>query len=189
MKSCTKCKIEKPLSSFSKYRHSKDGHESRCKKCRYEYIVEYRKRNKEKIKQYHKQYWKQYYLDNREKRIQYNNKYTRNKIKTDPNYKLRVYISILINRSLKGKKNGHSWESLVDYNQEELRNHLESQFADGMTWENYGRNGWVIDHIIPVSLFNIDSPRSKGFKKCWALENLRPMWEHDNLVKNNKLFY
>ena len=56
-----------------------------------------------------------------------------------------------------------------------------------MTWQNYGK--WHIDHVIPKSLFNINGAKSKGFKKCWALENLQPLWADENLKKNNKLFY
>ena len=63
------------------------------------------------------------------------------------------------------------------------------QFKPGMTWDNYGKNGWVLDHRIPVSLFNINGIKSKGFKKCWALENLQPLWEKENISKGDKLFF
>jgi 5-methylcytosine-specific restriction endonuclease McrA len=66
---------------------------------------------------------------------------------------------------------------------------LELQFKGGMNWNNYGRGGWVLDHKIPKSLFNIKGIKSKGFKKCWALENLQPMWEKDNRSKSDTLFY
>jgi len=59
---------------------------------------------------------------------------------------------------------------------------------NGMTWEKYLKGEIHIDHIIPISLFNIISIKSKGFKKCWSLENLQPLWAKDNLKKKNKLF-
>ena len=64
--------------------------------------------------------------------------------------------------------------------------HIESQFKDGMTWDNYGKNGWHIDHIIPKSLFQFKSSEDDEFKQCWALCNLQPMWAFDNLSKGNK---
>jgi hypothetical protein len=54
-----------------------------------------------------------------------------------------------------------------------------------MTWDNYGE--WHIDHIIPISAFNFNSPEDFDFKRCWALKNLRPIWAHDNLIKQARL--
>jgi hypothetical protein len=89
-------------------------------------------------------------------------------------------------RSLKGNKNGRSWEMLVGYTCTDLKKHLENLFSDGMTWENMGK--WHIDHIIPKSLFNYETEEDEEFKKCWALSNLQPLWAIDNLRKSNKLF-
>lgn len=90
--------------------------------------------------------------------------------------------------SLKGKKQGRSWESLVDYTLAELVAHLERQFTKGMSWDNYGLgNGkWHIDHIIPVTAFSFESETDPDFKACWGLPNLRPMWGSDNIRKSNK---
>ena len=57
------------------------------------------------------------------------------------------------------------------------------------TWNDYLNGELHIDHIIPISLFNITGVKSKGFKKCWALENLRLLPKGENLRKGNKLFY
>lgn len=113
--------------------------------------------------------------------------YMQKKRYNNPIYRLNHNLSRAIRKSLKGNKNDKSWESLINYTQEDLRKHLESQFQEGMTWENYGK--WHIDHKIPISIFNITSAKCKGFKKCWALENLQPLWEKDNLEKGNKLFF
>lgn len=82
-------------------------------------------------------------------------------------------------------QDNNEWRSTLGYTIDELKAHLEKQFAPGMTWENYGRgaNCWHIDHIKPVSWFNFSSVEDQEFKTCWALENLAPKWEFDNLSK------
>jgi hypothetical protein len=44
-KTCSKCKIEKCRSEFSKSRFYADGYRGQCKKCRASYTVEYRARD------------------------------------------------------------------------------------------------------------------------------------------------
>lgn len=64
-----------------------------------------------------------------------------------PMFKLNKNISVGIRESLNGNKNGRRWEGLVGYTIENLKKHLEKQFIDGMSWDNYGE--WHIDHKIP----------------------------------------
>lgn len=59
--------------------------------------------------------------------------------------------------------------------------HMESQFRDGMTWENRGK--WHMDHIIPLST----AKTSEDIKKLWHYENLQPLWAEENLAKGDKL--
>lgn len=82
-------------------------------------------------------------------------------------------------------KNRLAWEKLAGYTAIELKKHLESQFVEGMTWENYGK--WHIDHIIPISFFQYKTPDDVEFKMCWRLENLQPLWAKDNFAKRDKL--
>jgi len=109
----------------------------------------------------------------------------RNKLRSTPQGKLNAAMSTGINTSLKNKKSGYHWENLVEYTLEDLMRHLESQFRDGMSWENYGE--WHIDHIIPKSYFKFESPDDEEFKKCWSLENLQPLWASENIKKGNRL--
>jgi len=62
----------------------------------------------------------------------------------------------------------------------ELKAHLESQFREGMTWDNHGK--WHIDHIIPCSSFNLVDPAEQ--LKCFNYTNLQPLWAHENLRKS-----
>lgn len=68
-------------------------------------------------------------------------------------YRIRNVISPALCRSLKGNKNGRHWEDLVGYTRQELKQHLETLFTEGMSWDNYGKFGWHIDHILPLSFF------------------------------------
>ncbi len=71
-----------------------------------------------------------------------------------------------------------------NYTVDDLKRHLESKFQDGMSWDNYGE--WHIDHIKPETWFNYSSVDDEEFKKCWALDNLQPMWAKENISKGNK---
>ena len=68
-KACNKCKIEKPLSEFTKRKDSKDGLDYRCVECK----KEYREQNKEKISQKKKEWW----AKNKENKLEKNKEYNR----------------------------------------------------------------------------------------------------------------
>lgn len=67
----------------------------------------------------------------------------------------------------------------------QLRKHLESQFTEGMTWENYGVNGWHIDHILPKTLVMCEN----DLYLIYNYKNLQPLWFIDNIRKSNKILY
>lgn len=83
-------------------------------------------------------------------------------------------------------KGGRSpkYEQMLGYTIPELKDHLAKQFTRGMTWEALVSGKIHIDHIVPVSEFDLSS--TEGVASCWALTNLRPMWAKDNIVKSNK---
>lgn len=108
------------------------------------------------------------------------------KRQNNPRYRLNRSISSGIRRSLKDGKKGKHWEDLVNYSLDDLTKHLESQFKDGMTWENYGFYGWHIDHIKPKSAFDFLTFNDEEFQECWGINNLQPLWREDNLKKGDK---
>jgi len=87
-------------------------------------------------------------------------------------------MSTAIWRSLKTIKGGRHWETLVAFTLEDLKRHLESQFKNGMAWENYGLH-WEIDHKKPLSLCS-------SFEEAWQLQNLQPLLRAENRAKGNK---
>ncbi len=176
-----------------------------------EYAERYRnnEENKEFILVYRKQYQKnnsakgiensrQYYQKNRERLLanakRYAalpavraaiNKWQKTRRTTDPMFRLNCNIGSKISGSLRGGKAGQHWENLVGYTLKQLKIHLERLFDSDMSWENYGK--WHIDHKIPKAVFNFTKPGHEDFKRCWAIENLQPMWAHDNHTKSKKL--
>jgi len=169
-KRCSKCKERKFLEEFTKDSHRKDGKRTHCKKCCNEY---YRSEKRKLVK-------KRFY----EKR------------KNDPNFRLRNVISCAIRDYLRKRCSGKNSSIMkyLPYTIEQLKEHLESQFEDWMSWENYGNSKssddkkfWNIDHIIPQSFFNFISLDEEEFQKCWSLQNLRPLDSRENICKGNKL--
>lgn len=152
-----------------------------------DYNKRYREENKEKVAEIKKQ-WRERNKDRDNKR---RNERVKNKLEQDRelaiSYKLNLGMANSINHSLKGRKNGRSWESLVGYTLKDLMAHLEARFKPGMTWENHGRSGWHIDHIRPIASFNFTSPDDPEFRECWTLENLQPLWAEENLRKGAKV--
>lgn len=88
-------------------------------------------------------------------------------------------------QALKGIAKSTTTLNLLGCSIEELRTHLEKQFSEGMSWDNYGRNGWHVDHIKPLSSFDLLESEQQ-FKAC-HYSNLQPLWAEDNLRKSNKI--
>lgn len=161
---------------------------------KYESKPETKQRKKENHKKWYnenKNKWREYIKDYREKNVDRIRKVKRTYEKTrkanDPIYKLISNFRTAIYQVLKEnnvEKNGHYFE-VLGYTPEELISHLEKQFKEGMTWDNYG--DFHIDHIIPISSFNIKEIGDKEFMKCWSLSNLQPMWGEENIRKSNKI--
>jgi len=64
-----------------------------------------------------------------------------------------------------------------------LREHLERQFQPGMTWDNWGRQGWHIDHIKPLLHFDLEDEGQ--LRIVCHYTNLQPLWWRDNIVKGH----
>ncbi len=140
-------------------------------------------RRKDKAREYQRTYNRL----NRERIAERSNKWQRNKRAINPTYRLCENMSSGIWQSLKNGKSGRKWEVLVGYTSRQLIAHLESQFQLGMTWGNYGKFGWHVDHIRPISSFSFISPEESAFLECWALSNLRPLWWDENIRKKDRI--
>ena len=211
MKTCTKCNIEKELGEFYKCKTSKDGLRHDCKQCnsaynkanserRNEYDKQWRAKNKEYNSEYKKAYreankeaiseylaqWreenkerqKKWRADNREAKA----KYQKERKATDPSYRLVCNMRTRVNNALNGANKSDRTMKLVGCTPDQLKEHLESQFTEGMAWGQKGL--WHTDHILPCAAF--DLTKKKHQKYCFHWSNLQPLWAEANLAKADK---
>ena len=149
-------------------------------KNNYENIIrkkkEYYKNNLEKIKNEIKEYKK--------KNTEFFKEYYNNKRNTDPLFKLSCNIRARLRVFLKSKnmKKHNKTFDIVGCTPEFLKEHIENQFTEGMSWELFG-GSIHIDHIIPLSSAKTEE---EIYKLC-HYSNLQPLWAEDNLKKSNKI--
>lgn len=212
MKTCKKCSFDKETMDFNKSLANKDGLDIFCRICRqqnrHKYDIQYRNKNKDttikssnfnwanqnklKIKdrmskyfQNHKEEYKARSEKLKQKNPNYSANYMRNKRHNDMNFKIIGNLRSRLNMAIKNNWKNGSAISDLGCSIDELKIHLERQFKTGMTWENYGKFGWHIDHILPLSKFDL-SDREQLLKIC-NYRNLQPMWCQENLSKGAKL--
>jgi len=156
---------------------------------------EYYQNNKEEILNQRKEYYennkegillkdKEYYQNNKEEKIIYQTQYILNRLKIDINFKLAHNLRSRLRKAIHNNQKSGSAVRDLGCSVPELKLRLESMFQPGMSWENYNFYGWHIDHIIPLSSFNLQN-REEFLKAC-HYTNLQPLWAEENLKKNNK---
>ena len=210
MKTCGICKVEKPLDEFGNNKSNKDGKARKCKECRKEYRAknksriqererEYAKENREQINKKNRerlrkspearekkaQYQREYREKNKRSWLDKANEYQKNRKKKDPLYKLKKNLRDRIYSSFKS----NSWYKtnytaiLLGCTYEEAFKHIESQFTEGMNWDNHGLHGWHIDHIVPLASANTELE----MEELCHYSNLQPLWAKDNWSKGDKI--
>jgi hypothetical protein len=132
--------------------------------------------NKDKIKQYAKTYRKLHKHQIR--------KHESQKLKTDDTFRLLYYLRRRHYHILKSQKTNkiNKTIELICCTIEQYWSHLEKQFKDGMTRENYGKV-WHVDHIIPLSFFDMSDPTEQKLAFHWA--NTQPLFAKENLEKGD----
>jgi len=194
MKLCTKCKNNLPISSFYKHKQASDGLSPSCKQCE-----KLRKANDYKINPTRSKISSSIWNMNNRNRLNTRQrlrrssnpeavrKYTRDykrKSRLDINKRLADYLRNRLYSAVKGNSKNVGLSGYLGCSVSELIQHLESKWQLEMSWENYGRFGWHIDHIVPLDFFDLNT--EDGIKKACHYSNLQPMWWLDNLKKGNK---
>jgi hypothetical protein len=156
----------------------------------------YRKRNSIHIGLYQGK-WRKNHIDiiknnNKKYRITHKNeiremrnRYHFNKKNTDINYVIKRSLRSSVNHLIKSQNYSKKMSILdtIGCDLDTLKKHLESTFAEGMTWNNYGK--WQIDHIIPCAVFDLSDVEQQ--KICFNYKNLQALWKKDNLLKRDFL--
>ena len=181
-KRCSKCREQKQIDEFCKEKKSKDGHRHWCKPCMNAYLKIYRAAHKEEAKRYRK--------DNADKMKAYNEAYKprknawitqrrQNDINFAMAFNLRTRFHSFV--STKGK---HTFD-VLGVPCDTFLSWIEFQFEEGMSWNNYGTE-WHLDHILPVSKFDMTNETDK--KVCFSWANFQPLYSQDNLSKSNSIY-
>lgn len=108
-------------------------------------------------------------------------KIAKERYSSDLNYKLRSVLRARLNQALKHNLKSGSAVNDLGCSVEGLKTYLESKFKMGMTWDNWSRNGWHIDHIEPLSKFDLTNELE--LKIACHYTNLQPMWASENIKK------
>jgi len=137
--------------------------------------------NKEKFREYTKvwnlKHKKRLSIERKEKRKNLNYK-----MKAVLRCRIKAAISRITIQNFKYKYS--SSVKLLGASIPDVVKHLEKQFKPGMTWENYGKDGWHIDHIRPCASFDLSKLEEQ--KKCFHYTNLQPLWATENISKGAK---
>ena len=173
LKICRKCGEEKMLVDY--YFIKDRGYKSQCKGCEKKYYQE----NKDEKKQYAQQY----YQRNKEKILNVNKHYRRNKYQNDCNYKLANIIRSRLSSALKSKnieKSNHTF-NLIGCSIDELNN-----------WLNFTKPYFIpedhegilhIDNFKPLSKFDLNDKQQ--LKEACNWSNLRYLTNEQNFKKGS----
>lgn len=198
---CLGCAEFKCWGNFTKAAKGHNGRASRCRDCAKAYYQRNRAVIAERTAKRYKAkkssiiaYVRKHYQENRaeilEKQKAYratpkakeNDKRFRNR----PERRMSNAIRCGIRKALKGGRKSEPTWKMLGYSLQDFVEHIERQFVDGMSWDNYGQ--WHIDHIVPVTSFS-HLPPNECVKRAWHLPNLRPLWALENMRKNGKRLF
>lgn len=109
--------------------------------------------------------------------------YVNNKLETDPFFKLKFNLRVLIRNGINRNfsKRSKKTSEILGCTFEEFKIYLESKFDENMNWENQGTY-WHLDHIIPIS----SAQTEQEVYKLNHYTNFQPLYWLDNLKKSNK---
>lgn len=168
MKTCCRCFQQKPLSEFYKSSRQTCGVRSECKKC---------SSKKPRVSDMNQEAYKRY--------RDYRNQDFKRRYHNDLDFRVQRNLRERMRKALKGMSKAETTSSLLGCSVEQFKQHIESLWLAGMSWGNYGYNGWHIDHIKPLDSFDLSDTRNQ--QKAFHFSNLQPLWSADNIKKGKSL--
>jgi len=208
MKKCNKCSEVKPFIEFPKETRSKSGYRSTCKICSNQTNKSYREDNRESFNNAKREYYQNNIEYLREQKRINSQKFKLQKAEYDRQYRIlnnahiaelkklwfkgnltperRIKINLRrrVHHAIQDNYKSASTLILLGCSVEQFKTHLELQFTEGMTWDNYGQ--WHIDHIKPCYSFDLSKPEQQ--LECFNYLNQRPLWAIDNLSRPRPAF-
>lgn len=186
-KICSKCNEEKKICNFTKDKRRKDGYYVYCKGCRKIIYNENSEIRREKSKKYYdkiKDEKREIILERNRLWRKNNPNYTTERKKHDPTFKLIKNVRRRLKRFLDINyiTKRSQTVNIIGCSPEFLKEYIEKQFTEGMSWELMGQH-IHIDHIIPLS----SAKNEEELYKLCHYTNLQPLWAKDNLKKSNKI--
>ena len=141
----------------------------------------YYQENKEKAYIWNKN-WRE---KNRELSACYQRQYVKKRYKNDIQYKLTISLRTRLNRAIKNNQKAGSAVGELGCTIGEFKVYIENKFQEGMSWENWKHDGWHLDHIKPLSSFDL-TDREQFLEAC-HYTNLQPLWGWQNMQKHDKI--
>ncbi len=184
LKKCSRCEKILNLADFSK---NKNSCKSCCKEMTENWLAknpDYHRLQRIKRREERRIYNKKWKEKNPEKFLLTKHAYRARKRKEDSLYRIINSLRCRLYNTIIKEYKSQSTLELLGCSLEELKIYLESLFQEGMTWENYGKFGWHIDHIKPCAAFNLLDLEEQ--KKCFHYTNLQPLWWAENIRKGAK---
>ena len=185
MKTCSKCGA---TDGFGKNRSRTDGLQQWCRSClkAYRDTETNKRRRNDYAQNYRILHRAEAAIRNREYNSRPQNAQRRRGLAVvrrleDVEFRLGLNLRTRLHQAIKRNSKAGSAVRDLGCTGPELRAHLEAQFKPGMTWENWSRNGWHIDHIRPLSKFDLTA--REQFVKACHYTNLQPLWAEENLKK------
>jgi hypothetical protein len=99
-------------------------------------------------------------------------------------YRIRDNLRRRLSKTIKDNPRYKKAHELLGCGINHFKKHLESNFTDGMSWDNYGQ--WHIDHIVPCMTFDMSKKYNQA--RCFHYKNMRPLWADDNRKRKKKIF-
>lgn len=181
-KVCTGCKVDKPLSEFSRQAKLLDGYSTKCKTCKKLYDANFYLRNREekiaKAAEWHrnnpekKKVLTARYREKEKDRVSATKKEWYKKTKNDPHFRERVRV-VCRNRRAREKQATPAWLSAIEIAQ--MQEFYEIAKARSV---QTGRR-YEVDHIIPLG-----GNLASGLHVPW---NLQILSEEENLTKGTRI--
>ena len=129
-----------------------------------------------------KVYLKNYYATHKDSLRPLRRQYIYNKYHEDLNYRLTKLLRGRLHKYLKKGVRPSKAVHFLGCSLDELRLYIEGQFLEGMSWSNWSKDGWHIDHIRPLTSFDLTD--EKQLLEAVNYKNLQPLWAEDNWKKN-----